>query len=304
MFRILRHFALFGLLVGLVAPAAFGQFGGSRAGQGGRLSDVPPLPSLSPEVARAYIAIEGQAELRVAPTEIRIVMAITGEGETAEQCQAATDATVERLRSAWLKMGVPESAIVEDFIAVLPRYEWSVENQQGAEVAVEHRAGYRMQTNLHLAVPDQVRAKAALRQAFQAGVTDIIAFDYWSKDLDAVQQQARQQALAAARGKADLLLQPLLAERPPAINVQEQTLVFYPASLYDSFANSFSEEMTPALRRNMPQIRAPRPQNTYYRGLFGSRDLQPRDLPMKPEISVVSTVRLYFDSPASRKKDD
>jgi hypothetical protein len=46
-------------------------------------------------------------------------------------------------------------------------------------------------------------------------------------------------------------------------------------------------------------IHAYHPRHTYYRGLFSNSDVQPHDLPMKPEISVVSTVRLYFKSPAS-----
>ena len=39
--------------------------------------------------------------------------------------------------------------------------------------------------------------------------------------------------------------------------------------------------------------------NTYYRGLYADGDVQPRELPMTPEISVISTVRLYFKSPAA-----
>jgi hypothetical protein len=59
-------------------------------------------------------------------------------------------------------------------------------------------------------------------------------------------------------------------------------------------------------RRDISFIRAHRPQNTYYRGLRGDADKQPAALAMKPEISVVSTVRLYFESPGVKnlKLDD
>jgi hypothetical protein len=49
----------------------------------------------------------------------------------------------------------------------------------------------------------------------------------------------------------------------------------------------------------MPFIRASRPRNTYYRGLQSDGDIQPAGLPMRPEISVISTVRIYFQSPAA-----
>ena len=161
-----------------------------------------------------------------------------------------------------------------------------------------------MQTNTHLAVPNDATAPASLQAAFELGITDIIAFDYWSRDLDENKKTARDQALKAALGKSDTLLGALFAKRPPIINMQEQTAVRYPESLYHSFENSYEEDVTPAWRRDVPFIRASRPRNTYYRGLYSDGDVQPRDLPMHPEISVVSTVRLYFQSPSIRNEKD
>ena len=57
--------------------------------------------------------------------------------------------------------------------------------------------------------------------------------------------------------------------------------------------------MTPNWHRDVAMIQADRPRNTYYRGLNTDGDIQPRELPMRPEISVISTVRLYFRSPAA-----
>lgn len=48
-----------------------------------------------------------------------------------------------------------------------------------------------------------------------------------------------------------------------------------------------------------PRIHAHRPKNTYYRGHIQGADIQPLgELPMH-EITVVSTVRLYYASPAA-----
>ena len=71
----------------------------------------------------------------------------------------------------------------------------------------------------------------ASRRAFQEGVTDIIAFDYWSRDLDEVKVAARAQALQAAQSKAEDLLGTIFEHRPPTINLQEQTVVHYTHSL-------------------------------------------------------------------------
>jgi uncharacterized protein YggE len=286
-------------VVCLLLPQAQGQMAGSRAGLGETgAAGVPDLPLLDAKIAEGYMTVEGRAEVRVKPTEIRVVLAVTSEAETAQKCRQAVETTVEHLKAAWTKMGIAPGNIVVDFIAILPQYAWSMEKHDAMEVAVEKKVGYRMQTNLHLAVQKESQAQAALARAFEEGVTDIIAFDYWSGELDAIKIKARGQALKAARDKADTLFTALFHDQPPIINVQEQTTVRYPESLYHSFVNVQDERME-NFNRNVPFIHASRPRNTYYRGLYSDGDVQPRELPMNPEISVISTVRLYFKSPAA-----
>ena len=50
----------------------------------------------------------------------------------------------------------------------------------------------------------------------------------------------------------------------------------------------------------MEVIRTFRPKNTYDRGLFSNSDIQPAELPMQSEISVVSTVKLFYESPVAK----
>ena len=289
------------LLSAMVAPA-LAQFGGSRAGLGDQQTMASPTSTpLKKDVAESYILVDGKAEVRVKPTELRIVLAVTAEEETAIDCQKGVDATLAKLKTAWAKIKIPPDAIFVDFIAVLPRYEWKV-GIPDENLMRERKTGFRMQSNVHLQVADDTAAMSSLVAAFEQGVTDIIAFDYWSKELDSVKEQAREKALSAARAKSDLLFNALFAEKPPVINVQEETTVHYPVSLYHSFTNTVNEEAVPSFARNYSFVRAQRPKNTYYRGLFSDGDIQPGELPMKPEISVVSTVRLYFESPAAAKR--
>ncbi|MHB0957893.1 MAG: SIMPL domain-containing protein [Pirellulaceae bacterium] len=280
---------------------ASAQMAGSRLGVEDNSPRVENLPRLDRETAESFIAIEGSAELRVRPTQIRIVLAITAEGKAAQDCQRTVQENVAGLKSRWSKLRIAPENMVEDFIAILPLHEWNLEKRGDSEVGVEQRVGFRMQTNIHLAVPNDATAPAALAAAFEQGVTDIIAFDYWSQELDAAKVQARDLALQAARSKSDVMLKTLFESRPAVINVQEQTTVRYPESLYHSFVNSYQEEVTPAWKSDVPFIRAYRPRNTYYRGLTSDGDVQAAGLPMQPEISVVSTVRLYFESPAAQR---
>jgi uncharacterized protein YggE len=267
------------ILSGVLSTVAVGQMSGSRGGVEQGTADLSGLPLLEPKVAEGYITIDGRAELRLPPTDIRMVLAVTSEAETAARCQQSIDTTVAHLKAAWSKIGIGPEKIVVDFIAILPRYEWTPEKHGNNDVEVEKKVGYRMQTNVHLAAKGDAEAQAALAQALQQGITDIIAFDYWSKDIDEAKANVRKQALKAAREKADVLLGALFKDRPAAINVQERTTVRYPESLYQSFTNVADEAaggFAGYNRREVPFIKAYRPRNTYYRGLYSDGDLQPR----------------------------
>ncbi len=300
-----HHFPLLLAMMLFPLATATAQLSGSRGGVSPGFpvaQQSPGLAALDPEVAQGYITIDGRAELRIKPTEIRVVLAVTAEGESPAACTRLVNETIKKLTTAWQQSGMDQQDIVEDFIAVLPRYEFEIEKIRNQEVAVEKKVGYLMQTNVHLAVKDDAGAMTAINIAFEHGVSDIIAFDYWSKDLDQLKVKARGAAVKAAREKADVLLGTLFEQKPPMINLQESTKVYYPESLYESFTNSSDAEyQTSYSRRDLPQIRTFRPKNTYYRGLYLDGDVQSKELPMRSEISVVSTVRLYFQSPVAKE---
>jgi hypothetical protein len=90
-------------------------------------------------------------------------------------------------------------------------------------------------------------------------------------------------------------------QRPLPINVDERTRVFLPGSQYRTFANTLEETITiPAARDNLPRIRAARPQMTFFDGLGADADVRPAGAAMNPVITVVSTVRIDYQSPATK----
>jgi hypothetical protein len=259
---------------------------------------IPPLPLLDRRVATEYISIDGRAEVRLKPTAIRLVLAVIAEGENGKQCQRDSEANIARLREAWAKIGIGPERVAEDFVAAVPRYEWK-RNDNGS-VEMEKKTGIHLQTNVHVAARGEDEARVAITRAMEQNVTDIVSCDYWSKDLDEAKVKARQDALAAARRKADSLLGTLFSEQPPVVNVQEQTTVKYPESLY----RSFSSQRDNWLRMGgywggIEAAEAANRSYTYYRLPNSDADASPRELSLTPEITVVSTVRLYYKSPSA-----
>jgi uncharacterized protein YggE len=295
------RFVMLSFLASQTFSMTFAQMAGSRGGVTNQ-SAHDGLASLSKESVESFITVEGRAEVRLKPTQIRIVLAVTHQGATAQECQAAVKKQVGALRGAWEGVGIRGDKIVEDFIAVLPTYSWDIEKKGERNANVEKQTGYKMQVNLHVSVANDEAASAALNAAFEQGVTDIIGFDYFNPELDLAKAEARQRAIEAAKAKADVILA-VFPSKPPVINVQEETVVRRPESLYESFANAVEGEIQNGWRdHNLPTFHAPRPKNTYYKGYQSSGDVSGSALPMKMEISVVSSVRIYYESPAAAKR--
>ena len=287
----------------LVAPSGLAQMSGSRGGVYSTTTQTPQenFAELTTEAAQSYIVVEGKSVLSVQPTVIRIVLAVTHKAKTSKECKTAIEGKIAELRPLWIQAGIKDENIVEDFISILPRYEFEAKELGGQQVAMEKKVGFLMQTNIHLAVRDDVEASKVLDVAFENGITDVIGFDYWSEQLDLKKQEVRAKALKVAKDKSKILLDGLFEKTPRVINVQENTIVVSLAQMYESFTNasSASYQTNYWSRKNMPLVQLARPKNTYYRGNLPNADTQATKLPMRPELSVVSTVKIYYESPAA-----
>ncbi|MHC4404682.1 MAG: SIMPL domain-containing protein [Planctomycetota bacterium] len=303
--RLPTLWAVLAVLVLLVPRAADAQMVGARAGaEWLQLGAAEATAALDHRAIENYITIEGKVEKRLDPTALRIVLAILVEQPTAPACQSECRKREEELVKALKGPGVDPDAIVVDFISILPVYEWEIEVREGESVAVEKRSGFRMQSNVHVEVATEEKAREALKTAFEIGVSDVIAFDYWNEDVDRCKKEARAEALQVAKEKAELLLGSLFADPPAPLNVHESTRVVYPRSLYHSFENVYAEEIAiPYSEEQIPTLRVARPKNTYYRGLMEEADVVGQGLPLRPQISVVSSVRLYYATPVFGKSN-
>ncbi len=271
------------------------QVSGSRATQ---TSTDNSLTELSVEQANSHIVINGNAQVRVQPTSIRLIWAVTSEGESATACRQTILVQIDRTVRAFKDAGLKDKDISEDFISAIPKFTYDSEQQGGEYVLVEKESGFRMQTNLHVSVADHEQAMKIIDAALKSGVTDLIGADY-NADLESARKNALKQATEAAKAKSELMLSALFEKQPALINVQEQTKTFFPADMYDSFENASHQQVYSAYRSNsnLRRIEAYRPQNTYYKGLKRAADKRDYGLAMKPEIVIESTVNLYFRSP-------
>ena len=118
------------LLVPLsLVQSGYAQMSGSRGGVfGTNAASDQAFEKLDAETAQSVVMVQGKSVMSLEPSEIRIVLALTFEGLTSSECQAGVKQKITQLRPMWIKAGVADGKIVEDFISILPRYE--VENKE------------------------------------------------------------------------------------------------------------------------------------------------------------------------------
>lgn len=297
----------------VLVTSTFGQGGGSYGGAGSdneqrlgsaSVSDQGQIwqsPFYVPMKSSDPIRVTGTSAIRVPIEGIRLVLAVTAEGDSANACQQEVAEDIAAIRTSWLQIGIQEADVVEDFISLLPRYVWGLEDRGGESFRVQQRDGYRMQTNLHVAVKTEEQAMQVIQAGFGETNLEVITFDYWSSKLDEEKQKAIAAALTAAQQKSEILLA-VFEEKPKVINVLESTIVSFPASMYTTYENVLEEDWN-HWNSDKPSIKAFRPKMTFYRGLGGGADTGPKTAAMHPEIGIVSTVQILYQSPASDQDD-
>lgn len=275
------------------------QYSGNSNGSSPGFADS----QLTTESALNVVMVEGTVEVRIKPETLRVVIALTSEGGSAEECQKKIQEQTAAIRQDWLSMQIPEKNIVEDFISVLPRYEWESGKWEEENIRIQKHNGYRMQSNLHLVVKNETEAMQAIDKAFQHGVAEVVTFDYWSPNLTEEKQKAMKAAVEAAKVKSKILL--AVFDAPPkVINVQERTKVHFPHELYKTYENVLEEDYLGRYWQERARVKAYRPKMTFYQGMIQQADIIPEPIALHPEISIVSTVRIYYQSPADKKIEE
>ena len=302
---------VFLLFVGTIVPvAAFAQGGGFGGGGGGAGAAYQAYQNQTPASrqsananASELIAVKGSAEISVKPESLRLVFAVTSEAKESIECSKQVDAAITKIRETLEPLELTGDRVVEDFIVVIPSYKWDLEEIETRKHLREIHDGYRMQTNLHVLCNDEAQAMAVIDEAFKAGVSEIISFDYFHSDLDRYKREVLKKALDEAKSKSEILLA-VFDDKPKVLNIDDASSVSFPQSQYKTIAPTpdNGQVILPYSWRDYLKIKAHRPKTTYYAGSTEYSDLGLKKPPMNPEIIVRSNVTLTYGSPARAER--
>lgn len=146
------------------------------------------------------IRVTGAAEVRVVPDEAVLRLGVETFDEALERASAQCEAAVAAITDVARRRGVEDTHIRTEHVGIEPLVETHRSGRAVYEVY-----GYRVRRSVSITLRDLDAFDGLLRDAIAAGATNVHGVSFQTTSLRAHRDEARAQAIDAAREKAEAL---------------------------------------------------------------------------------------------------
>ena len=160
----------------------------------GMLFAVPVLAQTAPP---AMISVTGEATISVAPDQAQIDGGVTTEAKTAREASDANNAAMGKVLQALKSAGIADKDFQTSRLSLQPQ---SAPNRTGPAVIV----GYRASNHVTIRLRDVTKVASVIDTLVGAGANDIGGINFMVSGASKLLDQAREQAIADARRKAEI----------------------------------------------------------------------------------------------------
>jgi uncharacterized protein YggE len=159
------------------------------------------------------ITVTGEAEIRVVPDEVVFDVMVQTLNRDLKVAKAQTDERLKRLIELTRRYGIAPQDVQTDYISVEPRYRGNNETRQFL--------GFSVRKDLVFKLRDISKADELLSEVMDSGITKINDIDFRTSELRKYRDQARAQAIRAAREKAVALTAEIGQKVGKAYSIEE-----------------------------------------------------------------------------------
>jgi uncharacterized protein YggE len=170
-----------------------------------------------PTNATRSIAVTGQAEVRVTPTLVNLVVGVETLNRSLPAAKAENDRRVQAIVQSMQALGVAPKDIQTDYIQVHPDYV----TRNDTVTILRH---YTVRKTVAVTLNDVTKFERALSDALQSGANHVLNVQFLTADLRKHRDEARARAVQAAREKAELLARELNARVGKVISIGEYSM--------------------------------------------------------------------------------
>lgn len=161
-----------------------------------------------------HVTVAGEAELNIAPDEVRFDVTLQYFGRELKAAKTQTDERLKGLIALAKKHGVAESDTQTDYVKVEPRFKGNDDSKAFL--------GYWVRKDLVFTLRDVARAEGLLSEVLDYGVWRINSISFSTSQMRKHRDQARAMAMKAAQEKAAALAAAVGQKIGKAIVIEEE----------------------------------------------------------------------------------
>lgn len=161
-----------------------------------------------------HVTVAGEAEMNVAPDEVRFDVTLQSFGRELKAAKTQTDERLKGLVALVRRHGVAESDTQTDYVRVEPRFKGNDESRAFL--------GYSVRKDLVFTLRDVARAEGLLSELLDFGVWRINSINFSTSQMRRYRDQARALAMKAAQEKAAALAAAVGQKIGRAITIEEE----------------------------------------------------------------------------------
>jgi uncharacterized protein len=152
------------------------------------------VPAAAQNTVQRTITVNGQAEIKAAPDEVLLSIGVETDNMDIARARSDNDVRIKAIVAAATKQGIHAEHIKTEFLDIQPRYR----DENDRRIFL----GYFARRSLAITLRDPSKFEALLSDVLTAGANYVHGIDFRTTELRKHRDDARRQAIQAAREKA------------------------------------------------------------------------------------------------------
>ncbi len=148
------------------------------------------------------INVSGDAEVKVVPDEVVIILSVETSNVILKEAKKKNDDAVRGIIAVTKKYGVDQKNVQTDYFNIEPRYEY---REESGSYQKQVFTGYFVTKNIVITMKDLGKYEDVLSGVLEAGANYVRGIQFNTTELRKYRDQARVMAAQAAKEKAELI---------------------------------------------------------------------------------------------------
>lgn len=191
------------------------------------------------EGQQRVITVKGDAEVRVAPDQAVIFLGVETWNKELLKAKEDNDERTKNVFRLLAQYQIPAADIQTGYMAVVPTYQTRYDTRNNPIEKV--LTGYRVEKALSVTMKDLSKFEKVLSTVYQEGANRVSGVTFRSSELRKYRDQARGQAIRAAREKAVALTREIGQSIGKAVTITEDSV---PSSPYRGASQNVSQNVS------------------------------------------------------------